>query len=106
MSVPTLPRWAESGIDTDGIEKVFVNPSIAYPHYLSKLGLESVDQYGVEIAFRCTVQQLKELFDESVHIQILPVATWALRNLPPGRGLDRVATDFAQFYARLTPLQP
>ena len=61
MSAPDsqagLPRWARRG--DDGM--IEVDPDQAYPLYLGLLGVQTLDQFWLEVARRCLTADLKAL---------------------------------------------
>lgn len=93
-----LPAWAAQSAD-GAIE---LDPSIAYPHYIGLLDLQA-DKYGVEVARRCALEDLKALCGTPLRAKILNRPDWALKNLPGSDdSANSGANGFRKHYDKLT----
>ena len=102
MSAPDsqagLPRWARRG--DDGM--IEVDPDQAYPLYLGLLGVQTLDQFWLEVGRRCLTADLKARLGTPLDIRILEGSgRWALSRVPLGGGAALGATRFRTFYARI-----
>lgn len=90
-----LPEWVTYGQDTDGLNKLIVDVSKAYPAVLRELGL-SRDQYGVTVAQHVIIAELTEYGGQGTRIKFAATEgseKYRLAVLPPGKGEDAGAGD-------------
>jgi hypothetical protein len=93
-----LPRWAKRG--DDGM--IEVDPDLAYPLYLRLLGVQTLDQFWLEVARRCLTADLKALLGTPLAIRILEGSgRYALAAVAAGGGPALGAATFRTFYARI-----
>lgn len=98
--IKALPKWAKYKKDVDGINKIFVKPSVVYPIYIKALGLKN-DQFGAEVARRCMTEELFEIVGKGMTIHIERDLAWRLSALPAGEGASKGAKSFRIYYNRL-----
>lgn len=83
-----LPRWA---VFNKVQQKIVVDPAVAYPKYLKRLGYSEITQYNLEVARKCFTRDLHLTVGKPIHLKIIKDDRWKLSNFPIGEPKDFLA---------------
>lgn len=103
ISTP-LPVWVTvnaARTEAEGRLVLEVDRDRAYPDYLERLGVETPDQYWLEVARRCLTKDLQELVRQPITLRILATGDWNLADHPPGKGDAAGAAEFRRHWERI-----